>query len=66
MNILHLLIIIPLLTTVSVLCVKSMKAVRWATAVGMFFQLLTAITVLLVYMGIRQSGDTSEMVLMDT
>lgn len=64
MNILHFLIIIPLLTVAGVLNVKSLKAVRWVSAVGMFLQLVTAVLVMLTYMGIRQGGDTSEMVLM--
>lgn len=44
--------------------VKSSKAVRWVTAAGMFMQLIVAVMVMLTYMGIRQSGDTSEMVMM--
>ena len=64
MNILHLLIIIPLLTITGLICVKSSKAVRWVVALGMFFQLLVAVLVMLTYMGIRKGGDMSEMVLM--
>lgn len=63
MNILHLLIIIPMLTMVGIISARSLKSVRWVTAGGMFLQLLLAVTVLLTYMGIRQSGDTSEMVM---
>lgn len=65
MNILHFLIIIPVLTIVGILSVKSMKGVRWMTAIGMFLQLLVAILIMFTYMGIRKSGDTSEMVLME-
>ncbi|MFT3739159.1 MAG: NADH-quinone oxidoreductase subunit M [Breznakibacter sp.] len=64
MNILHLLILIPLLTVAGILNVKSMKSVRWVSATGMFLQLILAVVVMLTYMGIRKSGDTSEMVLM--
>lgn len=65
MNILHFLIIIPVLTIVGILSVKSMKGVRWMSAIGMFLQLLVAILIMFTYMGIRKSGDTSEMVLME-
>ncbi|MFN8254663.1 MAG: NADH-quinone oxidoreductase subunit M [Bacteroidales bacterium] len=64
MNILHLLIIIPLITVTGISLSKNMKAVRLVTAIGMFFQLLTAILVLLTYIQIRKSGITDEMVMM--
>lgn len=64
MNILHLLVIIPILTVAGIMHAPNMKAVRWVSAVGMFAQLIVAIVLMLTYMGIRKSGDTSEMVLM--
>jgi NADH-quinone oxidoreductase subunit M len=65
MNILHLLVIIPVLTMGGILFAPNMKAVRWTSAIGMFLQLIVSIVLLLTYMGIRKGGDTSEMVLMN-
>jgi NADH-quinone oxidoreductase subunit M len=64
MNILNLLVIIPLLTVFGIAIAKDMKTVRWVSAIGMFTQLLTAVTVMLLYLGIRKSGVTDEMVMM--
>lgn len=64
MNILHLLVIIPLLTVAGIVFSKNMKAVRWASAIGMFAQLIVSILVMFAYMAIRKSGVTDEMVLM--
>lgn len=66
MNILHFLIIIPVLTLAGVLTSRSLKGVRWVSAVGMFAQLLVAIAVMVTYMGLRKGGDTAEMVLMES
>ncbi len=64
MNILNLLILIPILTVTGIAVSKSMDAVRKVAAIGMFLQLITSIVILFVYMGIRKSGVTDEMVLM--
>jgi len=64
MNILHLLILIPMLTVVGIAISKNMKAVRQVAALGMFLQLITSIVILFIYIGIRKSGVTDEMVLM--
>lgn len=63
MNILNLLVIIPVLTMAGIVFSKDMKQVRWASAIGMFFQLIVSIVILFTYMAIRKSGVTDEMVI---
>jgi len=63
MNILNLLVIIPVLTMAGIVFSKDMKQVRWASAIGMFFQLIVSITIMFTYMAIRKSGVTDEMVM---
>ena len=63
MNILHFLVIIPVLTVAGITFAKNMTAVRWVTAIGMFFQLVISVAILLLYIGIRKSGVADEMVL---
>ncbi len=63
MNILNLLVIIPVLTVTGLILVKDMKAVRRVAATGMFLQLVTAIVLMFLYLGLRKSGVTDEMVL---
>jgi NADH-quinone oxidoreductase subunit M len=64
MNILNLLILFPILTVTGIVVAKDMKTVRWVSASGMFLQLVTAILLMFVYLGIRRSGVTDEMVLL--
>ncbi|HEY9114239.1 MAG TPA: NADH-quinone oxidoreductase subunit M [Bacteroidales bacterium] len=63
MNILNLLVIIPVLTMAGIVFSKDMKQVRWASAIGMFFQLIVSIIIMFSYLAIRKSGVTDEMVM---
>lgn len=65
MNTLILLLIIPFLTVVGILFSKG-KQVRVTSAIGMSFQLLASFVLLFEYLGIRNSGNTEEMVLMQS
>lgn len=62
MNILHLLIIVPILTIIAINLNKDYKGARLAAAFGMGFQLLLAILLVIRYLGERAAGNTSEMV----
>lgn len=62
MNILHLLIIVPLLTIVAINLNKDYKGARVAAAFGMGIQLLLSIYLVIQYLAERAAGNTSEMV----
>jgi len=64
MNILNLLVIIPILTVIGIGFTKNMDNVKKIAAVGMFFQLVTAVVVMFTYIALRKSGVTDEMVMM--
>lgn len=66
MNILHLLVIIPVLTVLGIMVVKENKQVRVISAIGMFAQLLVAVLLVFMYLAIRKSGNTAEMVLQES
>ena len=66
MNILHLLVIIPVLTVLGIVVVKDNKHVRFVAALGMFAQLLVAIALVFLYQAIRKTGNTDEMVLKES
>ncbi len=66
MNILHLLVIIPILTVFGIVAVKDNKHVRLVSAIGMLAQLLVAIALVFLYQAIRKMGNTDEMVLTES
>jgi len=60
MNILLLLIIIPILTIIGIILCRENKQVRWVSAVGMTFQLITAAILIIWFLLQRQAGNTTE------
>lgn len=65
MNILHFFIIIPVLTMLGIVFCKDNRQVRVVAAIGMSFQLITAITLVLQFLALRNAGNTAEMLFME-
>jgi NADH-quinone oxidoreductase subunit M len=61
MNILSLLIIVPVLTTVAIALSKDYKGARISAAIGMGAQLLLSIVVLVLYLNERAAGNMADM-----
>src|SRR6188472_4560470 len=55
------LILLPLLTAVGILLVRSPSQVRWTALIGSLLQLVLAIGLLIVYKEERQLGNTAQM-----
>jgi NADH-quinone oxidoreductase subunit M len=62
MNILHLLILIPVMTIVSLMFTKDLKGARTVSAIGMGMQLLTSAVLVFLYYQLRNAGVTDHFV----
>jgi len=60
MSILTLFIIIPVLTIIGILLCKNHKQVKWISVVGMGLQLISAITLILLFLAERRAGNMAE------
>ncbi len=60
MSILTLFIIIPVLTIIGILSSKNHKQVKWVSVVGMGLQLISAITLILLFLAERRAGNMAE------
>jgi NADH-quinone oxidoreductase subunit M len=60
MSILWFFILIPVLTISAIVMTRDNKSARVAAAVGMFLQLLMAVTLLFMYFAERKSGNTAD------
>ena len=61
MNILSLFVLIPVLTITGIVLVNDMRQVRIVAAIGMGIQLLLSALLIFLYVSIRNSGNTDEM-----
>ena len=61
MDILTLFIVIPVLTIIGIVFCKDHKQVKWTAAVGMGLQLISAATLIILFLLERKAGNTSEM-----
>lgn len=61
MNVLYILLIIPLLTSVGIAMVPDIKQVRVVSAIGMGLQLLTSFWLLYLFYEQRNAGNTDDM-----
>lgn len=66
MNILTWLVIIPLLTIAGILLVKDARQTKIVSAIGMGIQLIVSFIIVFMYVNLRKSGNTDEMVLMSS
>ena len=66
MNILTWLVIIPLLTITGILLVKDARQTKIVSAIGMGIQLIVAFIIVFMYINLRKSGNTDEMVMMSS
>jgi len=64
MDILTLFIVIPVLTIIGILFCKDHKQVKWASAIGMGFQLILAGVLITSYLAARRAGNTAEILFM--
>jgi NADH-quinone oxidoreductase subunit M len=64
MNLLNLLIIVPVLTTIAIALSKDYKGARMSAAIGMGLQLAIAILLVIMYLGERSAGNTADMLFM--
>ncbi|HNY03554.1 MAG TPA: NADH-quinone oxidoreductase subunit M [Bacteroidales bacterium] len=55
-------IIIPLLTVAGILLCKTHQQVKWVAVVGMSLQLLSAITLILMFLAERRAGNMAEVI----
>jgi NADH-quinone oxidoreductase subunit M len=62
MNILHLLIIIPVLTIASLMFTRDLQAARRVSATGMGLQLLTSAVLVYLFYQLRKSGVTDDFI----
>src|SRR5665647_886210 len=62
MSILWFFILIPVLTISAIVMTRDNKSARVAAAIGMFLQLLMAVTLLFMYFAERKSGNTADIV----
>lgn len=62
MNVLYLLLIIPLLTSVGIAAVRDIKQVRVVSAIGMGLQLVVSFWLLYLFYEQRNAGNTDDMV----
>ncbi|MEI6455009.1 MAG: NADH-quinone oxidoreductase subunit M [bacterium] len=60
MSILTLFIIIPVLTVIGILLCKNHMQVKWTAVVGMSLQLISAITLIFLFLAERNAGNTAE------
>lgn len=60
MSILTLFIIIPILTIIGILSCKNHKQVKWVSVAGMGLQLISAITLILLFLAERRAGNMAE------
>jgi len=60
MSILTLFIIIPVLTVIGILLSKNHMQVKWTAVVGMSLQLISAITLIFLFLAERRAGNTAE------
>jgi NADH-quinone oxidoreductase subunit M len=61
MNILSLFVVVPVLTIIGILFTKDLKGARMVSAFGMSVQLILAATLIFMYLGERNAGNTAAM-----
>jgi NADH-quinone oxidoreductase subunit M len=61
MDILTLFIVIPVLTIIGIVFCKDHKQVKWIAAIGMGLQLITAATLIILFLAERKAGNMAEM-----
>jgi NADH-quinone oxidoreductase subunit M len=61
MSILYLLVLIPVATMVGVVLSKNRNQTRWTAAVGMFLQLVLAVSLMVLYLSERKAGNSAIM-----
>ncbi len=61
MSILYLLVLIPVATMVGIVLSKNRNQTRWTAAIGMFLQLVLAVSLMVLYLSERKTGNSAIM-----